>query len=70
MEKVKGFVVVLKEDMDWVEAEPILNAISLINGVDKVSVSQLSSDDVINREKVKSELVDILLSQITDHTTS
>ncbi len=54
--KVKGFSVVLRQDIDEEHADRIKAAIEMIGGVLKVDSSVTEVDDWMNRERIRFEL--------------
>jgi len=56
-DRVKGFTVTLKEDIRIDDVEPILNAVRMIQGVVHVEPSITTSEDHMNRQVIKSQLL-------------
>lgn len=56
-DRVKGFTVTLKKDIRIDDVEPIMNAIRMIQGVVHVEPSITTSEDHMNRQRVKNELL-------------
>ena len=56
-DRVKGFTVTLKEDIRIDDVEPILNAVRMIQGVAHVEPSITTSEDHMNRQLIKSQLL-------------
>ena len=56
-DRVKGFTVTLKEDIRIDDVEPILNAVRMIQGVAHVEPSITTSEDHMNRQVIKSQLI-------------
>ena len=57
-DRVKGFTVTLEHDIRIDDVEVILNAVRMIKGVANVEPSISTSDDHMNRERLKWELRD------------
>ena len=56
MANVKGFTVMLDHDYNDEDAADIADAIGMIKGVAAVTGSACTSDDWMNRERVRQEL--------------
>ena len=54
-DRIKGFVVVLKEDLREDDAEATLKAIEMVKGVIKVTPVMSDAHDYIIRQQVKQE---------------
>ena len=65
-DRVKGFTVTLERDFRDDDVEVILNAIKMIRGVANVEPSIVTSEDHINRERLKFELRDKFYKFIKD----
>lgn len=55
-DRVKGFTVSLKEDIRVDDVQMIIDAISMIKGVQHVEPSIVKHEDYFARERVKSEM--------------
>lgn len=60
--RVKGFVVTLAKDMREDDAEAIRLALGMVRGVASVGAAEASTDDAINRERVRSEMTAALFA--------
>jgi len=56
-DRIKGFYVTLDKDYRDDDVETIKNAILMIKGVISVKESIVDSDDHINRERIRQELI-------------
>lgn len=56
-DRVKGFTVTLAEDIRIDDVEEILNAVRMIKGIAHVEPSITTSEDHMNRQRIKNELV-------------
>jgi len=56
-DRIKGFYVMLDKDYRDDDVETIKNAILMIKGVISVKESIVDSDDHINRERIRQELI-------------
>ncbi|MDC0679015.1 hypothetical protein [Sorangium atrum] len=63
---IKGLVVHFRRDSDDHEAERTIDALVMIKGVSKVSPIAVGYEDDVNRQRVKRELRDKLLSLLDD----
>lgn len=59
--RVKGFTVTLADDIREDDFEQILNAVKMIKGVLHVEPEITTVKDHMNRQRVKSELIDKIL---------
>lgn len=58
-DRVKGFIVVIEEDIDQDYADGVANAIELIKGVLSVEdIPDQGINDHINRERIRREFID------------
>lgn len=64
--KVKGFTVTLKQDFREDDVEVIKSAIEMIKGVAHVEPSLITSDDHIQRSRIKIELTTKILKAINE----
>ncbi len=55
-DRLKGFVVILDEDIREDDAQPILDAIQMIRGVLEVTPMVNKMEDLMARERVRAEL--------------
>jgi hypothetical protein len=55
-DRVKGFTVTLENDIRIDDVEVIKQAIEMIRGVANVDCSISNTDDIINQQRVKTEL--------------
>jgi len=55
-DRIKGFVVTLDKDLRDDDVEIIKTALSMVKGVTNVTAAVTNHDDIMNRERVKSEL--------------
>lgn len=55
-DRVKGFTVVLKEDVRVDDVEATMNAIAMIKGVCEIYPHIVDAEDEMNRMRIKSEL--------------
>ena len=56
-DRVKGFTVTLDQDIRIDDVEEILNAVRMIRGVAYVEPSIATSEDHMNRQRIKSEIL-------------
>lgn len=63
---VKGFLVTLEEDIRIEDVEVIMQAIRMIKGVADVEPSVLTTEDLMNRRRIKYELRDKFYKFIKD----
>ncbi len=63
---IKGVVVTFDHDMHEDHAARVIEAIKMIVGVASVQPSVSNIDDLMNRERVRRELIDKLLSVLTE----
>lgn len=63
---IKGAVITFKDDIRVDDAEPLLNAIRMIQGVQDVSVVQYDPSDWANRMRVSREWTDALYKLIQE----
>lgn len=63
-DRLKGFVVTLEEDHREDDAEPIADALMMIKGVISVEPVVRNVDDLMNRERVRRELLGQVLDLI------
>lgn len=64
--KVKGFTVTLEEDFREDDVERIMNAIKMIRGVLHVEPSIVTSEDHIQRIRIKTELMDRFVKSVKE----
>ena len=55
--RLKGLTVAFEKDIREDDAEGIINAILMIRGIANVTTSLSSSEDYINREQIRREVV-------------
>lgn len=55
-DRIKGFTVILAQDIRVDDIDSIMQAISMVKGVVGVEPSVLDSNDHINRKRVKNEI--------------
>lgn len=55
-DRIKGFIVILDEDIREDDAEPIANAIRQLNHVASVEGSVRNIEDTMNRSRIRMEL--------------
>lgn len=65
-DRVKGFTVTFERDFRDDDVEVILNAVKMIKGVASVEPCIVTSEDHINRERLKWELRDKLYKFMKD----
>lgn len=63
-DRVKGFTVILEEDIRIDDVQVILDAVKMIRGVGHVEPSILTSNDLYARERVKMEMREKILQII------
>ena len=56
-DRIKGLTVAFEKDIKEDDVQSIINAICLIKGVCSVSKSVSDTDDWINRERIRNELI-------------
>lgn len=65
-DRVKGFTVTLEKDIRIDDVEVIMQAIRMIRGIADVEPSISTSEDHMNRQRIKYELRDKFYKFITD----
>lgn len=55
--RIKGLVITLDQDIREDDIKSTVSAIKMIKGVQDVEFSDASADDVINRSRVKMEII-------------
>lgn len=69
-DRLKGVTVVFDRDIRVDDAEAILAAIQMIKGVARVAPSISTSDDWMNRERVRIELVEKIFEVLKSNASS
>ena len=65
-DRVKGFTVTLEKDIRIDDVEVIMQAIRMIRGIANVEPSISTSEDHMNRQRIKYELRDKFYKFMTD----
>lgn len=65
-DRVKGFTVTLEKDIRIDDVEVIIQAIRMIRGIADVEPSISTSEDQINRQRIKYELRDKFYKFLSD----
>ena len=69
-DRLKGRLVLFDRDIRTDDAAPALDAIAQIRGVRSVTLSLSDPDDWMNRERVRRELEDKLLTALREEPTT
>ena len=64
--RLKGFTVVLNNDIREDDAEQIIRAIQMIKGVQNVVPVETNPDDYINRSQIRHELYNKILKVLDE----
>lgn len=64
-DRVKGLTIILDHDIRTDDIEPLIEAISLLRGVAKVTQVMTTSDDYFNRERIRLELEEQLYQALS-----
>lgn len=67
-DRIKGFTVTLTEDIRIDDFESIMDAVQMIKGVAEVNPSLVTSEDYMNRAKIKREMEDAILKVFLENT--
>lgn len=65
-DRVKGIIVTLESDIREEDAKEIINAVLMIKGVLNVTTSVRDHNDIMNRERVRSEYKERLWNALND----
>lgn len=65
-DRVKGIIVTFESDIREDDAKEIINAILMIKGVLNVNTSVRDHNDIMNRERVRSEYKERLWNALND----
>lgn len=65
-DRIKGIIVTLENDIREDDAKEIINAVLMIKGVLNVTTSVRDHNDIMNRERVRSEYRERLWNALND----